>query len=70
MSLVELPFGGVATMERQDAVRTMFYELGCDIPIMTLNDKFWLRLSAQAYNLPSDFDRLGDLVEMLSQRTK
>lgn len=69
MSLVELPFGGEATMERQGAVRTMFYELGCDIPIMTLADKFWLRLSVQAYNLPSDFDRLGDLVEMLSQRT-
>jgi isopenicillin-N epimerase len=69
MSLVELPFGGAATMERQDNVRHMFYELGCDIPIMTLADTFWLRLSAQAYNLPSDFDRLGDLVEMLSQRT-
>ena len=50
-------------------VHCLFYELGCDIPIMTLADKFWLRLSVQAYNLPFDFDRLGDLVEMLSQRT-
>ena len=47
----------------------MFYELGCDIPIHALADTIWLRLSAQAYNLASDYDRLGDLVDMIRQRT-
>jgi isopenicillin-N epimerase len=69
MSLVELPVGGAATHERALAFRHMFYELGCDIPIHMLADTIWLRLSAQAYNLSSDFDRLGDLVDMIRQRT-
>lgn len=69
MSLVELPFGGPATPERALEFRYMFYDLGCDIPIHALGDTIWLRLSAQAYNLSSDFDRLGDLVDMVRQRT-
>jgi len=68
MSLVGLPFSGPATPERQAELRAMFYELNCDIPVMAIDGGLWLRLSAQAYNLPSDFDRLGDLVEMVSQR--
>jgi isopenicillin-N epimerase len=69
MSLVELPVNGEATDERAWALRGMFYELGCDIPIMALANTIWLRLSAQAYNLASDFNRLGDLVDMIRQRT-
>jgi isopenicillin-N epimerase len=69
MSLVELPFGGPATDERALALRHMFYDLGCDIPIHMLAGTIWLRLSAQAYNLSSDYDRLGDLVDMVRQRT-
>jgi hypothetical protein len=34
-----------------------------------LSDTIWLRLSAQAYNLSSDYDRLDDLVDMIRQRT-
>lgn len=70
MALVELPFGGPANDETQAELRALFYGLDCDIPIMALGDTHWLRLSAQAYNLPSDFDRLGDLVDMVSQRTR
>lgn len=69
MSLVALPFGGPVTAERALEFRYMFYDLGCDIPIHALGDTIWLRLSAQAYNLSSDFDRLGDLVDMVRQRT-
>ena len=68
MSLVELPGGGEASDERAWALRRMFYELGCDIPVMALAGTIWLRLSAQAYNLASDYDRLGDLVDMIRQR--
>ena len=69
MSLVEFPVNGEATDTRALAFRHMFYELGCDIPIHALADTIWLRLSAQAYNLSSDYDRLGDLVDMIRQRT-
>jgi isopenicillin-N epimerase len=69
MALVELPFGGGnASDHRVLSIRAMFYELGCDIPIMAVAGKLWLRLSAQAYNLPEDYDRLGDLIDMVAQR--
>jgi len=70
MTLVELPFSGPGTEERSNALRSEFMDLGCDIPVMAIADRLWLRLSAQAYNLPSDFDRLGDLVDLILQRKK
>jgi isopenicillin-N epimerase len=69
MTLVQLPFGEPASQERADALRGMFLELGCDVPVTPLAGHLWLRLSAAAYNLPSDFDRLGDLVDMVRQRS-
>jgi len=70
MAMVELPFSGDTDGDRRAmATRAMFYELGCDIPVMAIGGKLWLRLSAQAYNLPEDYDRLGDLVDMIRQRT-
>ena len=68
MTLVELPFGGPVSDERAQALRKELMELGCDIPVGAMAGKLWLRLSAQAYNLPSDFDRLGDLIDMVGQR--
>jgi len=70
MALVELPYDGEATPERQQQLRNLFMDLDCDIPIMEVGGIMWLRLSAQAYNLSSDFDRLGDLVDMVGQRQK
>jgi isopenicillin-N epimerase len=68
MTLVELPFGGPVTDERALALRKLLMELGTDIPVTALGGKLWIRLSAQAYNLPADFDRLGDLIDMIGQR--
>ena len=68
MTLVALPFSGPATDKRALDLRAIFLDLGCDIPVMEVSGTLWLRLSAQAYNLPSDFDRLGDLVDMVGQR--
>jgi isopenicillin-N epimerase len=68
MTMVELPFSGEATDDRAMELRKLFFELGCDIPISALAGKFWMRLSAAAYNFPSDFDRLGDLIDMIGQR--
>ena len=69
MSLVELPFGPAAP-GRAIAIRDMFYDLGSDAQVTEVGGSIWLRLSAQAYNLASDYDRLGDLVDMIRQRTK
>lgn len=68
MSVVELPWSGPATDARAVAIKLMFYELGCDAQIVAFAGRFWLRLSAQAYNLPEDYDRVGDLIDMVGQR--
>jgi isopenicillin-N epimerase len=68
MSVVELPWSGPATDQRAVAIKQMFYELGCDAQIVAFADRFWLRLSAQAYNMPGDYDRVGDLIDMVGQR--
>jgi hypothetical protein len=68
MSVVELPWSGPATDARGYAIKQMFYELGCDAQIVAFADRFWLRLSAQAYNMPGDYDRVGDLIDMVGQR--
>jgi isopenicillin-N epimerase len=69
MSSVELPFGHGARPEQAQALRASLIELGCDVPVHALGGSLWLRLSAQAYNLPSDYDRLGDLIDMIRQRS-
>ncbi|MEP7239732.1 MAG: aminotransferase class V-fold PLP-dependent enzyme [Devosia sp.] len=68
MSLVELPLTGAMTEERADQLRGELLALDCDVPVVALGDRLWLRLSAQAYNLPEDYERVGDLVGMLLQR--
>lgn len=68
MTLVELPFTSPATPERALAVRAELIGLDCDVPVIALDGTLWTRLSTQAYNLPSDYERLGDLVDMLRQR--
>ncbi len=68
MSVVELPWSGPATDARAYAIKQMFYDLGCDSQIVAFAGRFWLRLSAQAYNLPGDYDRVGDLIDMVGQR--
>lgn len=68
MTLVALPFPGDATPERALALRQELLALDCDLPVAALGGALWARLSAQAYNLPADYDRLGDLIDMLGQR--
>ena len=68
MTLVELPLTGAMTQERADEIRGELLALDCDVPVVALGGRLWLRLSAQAYNLPEDYERVGDLVGMLLQQ--
>ncbi|MEQ1769674.1 MAG: aminotransferase class V-fold PLP-dependent enzyme [Devosia sp.] len=68
MSMVQLPFSGEATPERALAIRHELLGLDCDLPVQALSGALWCRLSAQAYNLSSDYERLGDMVDMFNQR--
>lgn len=60
MAMVRLPGG---TPDQAPALRAALLEAGTDVPIIPHDGRLWLRLSAQAYNEPGDFERMGTLVE-------
>jgi len=69
MTLVELPDVDGIGVDGAVKLRESWLEQGCDVPVIPLADTLWLRLSAQAYNLAEDYDRLGDLVEASLRRS-
>ncbi len=60
MAMVRLPGGAP---DQSAALRGALLEAGTDVPIIVHNSQLWLRLSAQAYNEPADFERMGTLIE-------
>jgi isopenicillin-N epimerase len=60
MAMVRLPKGEPG---QAAALRAALLEAGTDVPIIPHNGRLWLRLSAQAYNEPADFERMGTLIE-------
>jgi isopenicillin-N epimerase len=63
MGLVRLPLTGPVTQERALLIRGRLLDLGTDAPVNEVEGSAWLRVSAQAYNTMSDFERLGTLIE-------
>jgi isopenicillin-N epimerase len=61
MATVRLPAAGDAAQAL--ALRRRLTALGTDAPVVALDGALWVRLSAQAYNQPDDYDRLADLLE-------
>ena len=68
MATVRLPDDRPADRARAEVLRARLLALGTDVPVMVHNDRLWLRLSAQAYNEPEDFERMGDLIESACER--
>jgi isopenicillin-N epimerase len=64
MALVRLPLHGPATPERALALRARLTE-ETDAPLHALAGSIWLRLSAQAYNECSDYERLAEIAARL-----
>jgi isopenicillin-N epimerase len=60
MAMVRLPKGEPG---QAAPLRAALLEAGTDVPIIPHNGRLWLRLSAQAYNEPADFERMGTLIE-------
>jgi isopenicillin-N epimerase len=60
MAMVRLPGGEAGQVV---GLRAALLEAGTDVPIIAHGSRLWLRLSAQAYNEPADFARMGTLVE-------
>jgi len=65
MGLVRLKLSGPATAERAVALRGRLLDAGTDVPLHAHSGAIWLRLSAQAYNELSDYERLADIVAAL-----
>ena len=62
MGLVRLPLAGAVDQARALAFREALLDRGTDAPVNAIDGAAWLRLSAQAYNDRSDFERLADIV--------
>lgn len=65
MSLIAAPFLGSPDPDHIELQRGRLRALGCDAPIMALDDKVYIRISAQAYNRLGDYEKLGDFVSRL-----
>ena len=61
MALVELPEGITATKEAAEAVQARLYERSrIEVPFVPWNGRVYVRLSAQVYNRPSDYEHLAE----------
>jgi isopenicillin-N epimerase len=68
MGMIRLPVGGTYSPERALALRKLLLRLGTDAPIFAHESGLWLRISAQAYNVLSDYEKLAGLVERVIQQ--
>jgi isopenicillin-N epimerase len=62
MGLVRLPLRGPVDAARALAFRQRLLDAGTDPPVSALGDAAWLRVSAQAYNEFSDYEKLFSIV--------
>lgn len=68
MAMVRLPLSAPLSPAHAASLRDRLLAAGTDVPLHTHASGIWLRLSAQAYNTPADYDRLAALVqEVLAQ---
>jgi isopenicillin-N epimerase len=58
MCTVPLPIADTA--EAENLQRRLWEEEGVEVPIVAWQDRFFVRVSVQAYNSPRDVDRLLD----------
>ncbi|WP_270933319.1 aminotransferase class V-fold PLP-dependent enzyme [Falsiroseomonas oryzae] len=60
MASVRLPWRGPATREASLLLRERLLDRRTDAPVHPIGDGLWLRLSAQAYNEPADYEDLAE----------
>jgi isopenicillin-N epimerase len=59
MAVVALPNAGPATLERSTELRLHLAELhGIEAAVSAIDGRLWVRIMAQAYNEPADYERL------------
>lgn len=66
MATVRLPLGEEATFDRAAALRAMLLkEHHIDVVITCFSGSLWARISAHAYNMLADYERLADVIKKL-----
>jgi isopenicillin-N epimerase len=68
MAMIRLPIGGKATQDRAVKLRGHLLDAETDAPLHAQAGAIWLRISAQAYNEPADYEKLGDIVAAMVKR--
>jgi isopenicillin-N epimerase len=68
MAMIRLPIGGKATQDRAVELRGHLLDAETDAPLHAQAGAIWLRISAQAYNEPADYEKLGDIVAAMIKR--
>jgi isopenicillin-N epimerase len=60
MRLVPLPRGvAVTDVGGRALYDRISKELDCEVAVVRWSDRVWIRLSAQAYNAPAEYDHLA-----------
>lgn len=71
MRLVPLPAGVADDVDSAMTLRTrLALDLGFEVAVSTWNGRGYLRLSAQVYNRPEDYDRLAEALPGLLRRVR
>jgi isopenicillin-N epimerase len=66
MAVAALPHGVAATIEDALALTDRVFErAGIEVPAVAWNGRGFIRLSAQLYNRPSDYERLAEVLPRL-----
>jgi isopenicillin-N epimerase len=67
MAVVALPAGVGATVEEARVLQADLYDTDrIEVPIGSWNERGYVRLSAQAYNAPGEYERLARALPALS----
>ena len=71
MTVVALPLAGAATQERAIEVRNHLSEVHkIGVAVNAMSGRLWVRIAAQAYNEPSEYERLRDAVRSLHSASR
>jgi isopenicillin-N epimerase len=68
MATVRLPFSGEANLQRALSLRaSLLKEHRIDVVIVAFGNSLWARISAQAYNMLSDYQQLADAIRTMTE---
>jgi len=67
MATIALPESAKVTPTPDELTALLFERHRIEVPTFEFNDRWWIRISAQAYNSPEQYERLADTIESLKQ---